>query len=200
MAQVKPPKLNKRQRKNLRTGPILNVEKYIRTFTTKFCTQYGIPHWQEDVASECHYKWWKATENQNIAKNGRTIAENMQDPPYAKRVIYNAAIQWEKRYRKENHMDELDGDKHLESYATTIPDPAFDLDLTGLNDVECLIVEFHYGFGRGADSEMSLSQIARKLKRSETWVRHRHANALTILKGNISPITLVPAYPQNVPL
>jgi DNA-directed RNA polymerase specialized sigma24 family protein len=188
MAQVKPPKLNKRQKKNLRTGPIRDIENYIRTFTTKFCNQYGIPHWQEDVASECLYKWWKATESH---------PEKMTIPAYAKRCIYNAAIQWEKRYRKENHMDELD---NLETYSTTLPDPAFDLDLTGLNDVECLIVEFHYGFGRGAESEMSLSQIAHKLKRSETWVRSRHASALNILKGNISPVTFVPAYPQNVPL
>lgn len=177
LAQVQ---LSKSQKNKLKTGPIKNIKRYIGTFTAKFCGQYGISHWQEDVASECFFKWWKATQSQNIAKNGKTIAEQMESPQYAKRVIYNAAIQWELRYRKENHLDELN-----EFSTAAPPAPDFDLDLRGLNDVECLILEFHYGFGRGLDNAMSLPQIARKLKRSETWVRQRHAHALKVVEASL---------------
>jgi len=169
-----PIKLTKAQKNRLKTGPIKNIQKYIDTFTTNFCRQYGISHWQEDVKSECMLKWWKATE---------AHPEKMESPQYAKRVIYNTAIQWEVRYRKENHMVDLDG---LDLAPTEEPSSQIpDIDLSGLNDVECLILEFHYGFGRGADNCMSLTQIAHKLKRSETWVRLRHTNALNTIKATL---------------
>lgn len=180
MAPIKP--LTKTQKKKLETGPIREIQGYINTFTTHFCRQYGFLHWQEDVASECMMKWWKATE---------IHPEKMESPQYAKRVIYNAAIQWEKKHRAENHHSELvnegDGQDVFTSVTMTAatPVPEFSLDLGGLSDVESLILEFHYGFGRGEEGSMSLLQIARKMGRSETWVRQRHAKALKIVEASL---------------
>lgn len=184
------------QRKKLRTGPIKEIEKYIDRFTTTFCTQYEISHWQDEVAAECYAKWGLATQNQNVSKNGKTIAEQMSIPAYAKRVIYNAAIQWEQRWRKENHHSQTDGVEQVtqssgSNGARHQPhhQPKFefaDLDLSQLSDIECLILELHYGFGRGEGDEVSITQIARRLSRSETWVRQRHTWALKVLQQSFS--------------
>jgi DNA-directed RNA polymerase specialized sigma subunit len=166
------PKLSDSEKAKLKTGPIRDIKKYIDVFTTKFCSQYGISHWQEDVAAECHFHWWRAQQNH---------AEKMTSPQYEKRVIFNAALLWEQRYRSENHSDELD-----ERFTTPANElPTFNVDLSGLNDVERLILELRYGFGRAEGTEFSLPQIARQLGHSESWVYTRHDRALRILKRRL---------------
>ena len=166
------------QRKKLRTGPIKEIEKYIDTFTVSFCRQYEISHWQDEVAAECFAKW-------GLALNRHT--EKMKIPAYAKRVIYNAAIQWEQRWRKENHHPQSDAcTEPTYSFSPTSKFNFADLDLSELSDIECLILELHYGFGRGEGNEVSIVQIARRLSHSETWVRKRHTRALKVLQQTLS--------------
>jgi DNA-directed RNA polymerase specialized sigma24 family protein len=183
-AAVAPTKLRltETEKEKLKTGPIEDIKKYIDVFTVHFCRQYEIEHWQEDVAAECYLWWWRATQNQKPSKNGLTIAENMNNPQYAKRVIYARAIEWEKRYRKENHTHELDSLHEAAAKPTPLQ---FGLDLSGLNDVEKLILELRYGFGRGEDGGMPITQIARELKHSKDWVYERHNKALKILKASL---------------
>ena len=166
------------QRKKLRTGPIKEIAKYIDTFTVKFCRQYEISHWQDEVAAECYAKW-------GLALNRHP--ERMTIPAYAKRVIYNAAIQWEQRWRKENHhCNDLQAAESLNPVSPASTFTFADLDLSQLSDIECLILELHYGFGRGEGDEVSIVQIARRLRRSETWVRKRHTRALKVLQQILS--------------
>jgi hypothetical protein len=183
-AAVAPIRLTKSDKAKLKTGPIRDVEKYIDVFTTRFCAQYGISHWQEDVAAECSFHYYRALQNQKVpkrSKTGKTIAQQMQIPSYAKRAIFNAALLWEQRYRDENHSDEL----HDRFTAPPTALPGFNIDLSGLNDVESLILELHYGFGRGEGDEVSLPQIARQLGHSEGWVYDRHTRALRLLKHRL---------------
>jgi hypothetical protein len=177
-----PVKLSKSAKAKLKTGPIKDIKKYIDVFTSRFCSQYGIPHWQEDVAAECYFHWWRATQNQSVTKDSRTVAQKMrEEPQYEKRVIFNAALMWEQRYRSENHSDEIDERTPVQANEL----PAFNVDLTGLNDVEKLILELRYGFGRSEGTDFSLPQIARQLGHSEGWVYDRHTRALRILKRRL---------------
>jgi RNA polymerase sigma factor (sigma-70 family) len=172
-APTKRKALTKADKKRLRTGPILDVQKFVNVFVTRFCGQYSLTSWLEEIETECLVKYYTAL---------KTHPDKMEIPWYVKRVIINAALHWKDRAvnhdKKDSTCIPLEDFHHPEIMKHEEPEP-FLQNLHCLNDVERLILELRYGFGRGSEEEeLSLSEISRRIGHSETWVRDRHARAL----------------------